>query len=137
MSTGNNYSDTTTMPKPENIEPHKFAEGVSGNPNGRPKGSRNRSTIARRWLEVEEKIKNPISGQQEQLSQEDIATLALLKKARSGDVNAYKALMDSAYGSPNQQMDINANVGVKTLRMVKTYQADGTDGANAEANDSD
>lgn len=25
------------MPKPENIEPHKFPKGTSGNPNGRPK----------------------------------------------------------------------------------------------------
>jgi len=32
------------------------------------------------------------------LSQEDIITLALIHKAKKGDVNAYKALMDSAYG---------------------------------------
>ena len=32
-----------------------FEQGESGNPNGRPKGSRNRSTIARRWLEVNQK----------------------------------------------------------------------------------
>ena len=25
------------MPKPENIEPHKFKKGQSGNPNGRPR----------------------------------------------------------------------------------------------------
>ena len=31
-------------------------------------------------------------------------TLALIKKAREGDVNAYKALMDSGYGAPIQQV---------------------------------
>jgi hypothetical protein len=32
-------------------------------------------------------------------------TLALIKKATKGDVNAYKALMDSGYGSPVQQVE--------------------------------
>jgi len=35
-----------------------FKKGESGNPNGRPKGSKNRSTIARRWLEVNQSLKN-------------------------------------------------------------------------------
>jgi hypothetical protein len=36
-----------------------FEQGESGNPNGRPKGSRNRSTIARLWLETTSKGKEP------------------------------------------------------------------------------
>jgi hypothetical protein len=32
-------------------------------------------------------------------------TLALIKKAREGDVAAYKALMDSGYGAPLQQIE--------------------------------
>ena len=82
-----------------------FKKGESGNPNGRPKGSRNRSTIARQWLEVSQKLKNPLTGENETMSQEDLMTLALIKKAREGDVNAYKALMDSGYGAPIQQID--------------------------------
>ena len=39
------------------------------------------------------------------MSQEDLMTLALIKKARNGDVNAYKVLMDSGYGSPVQQIE--------------------------------
>ena len=91
------------MANEENLKP--FKKGESGNPKGRPKGSKNRSTIAKRWLEILEKAKNPISGKDEELSQEDMITLAMLSKARSGDVNAYKALMDSAFGSPIQQID--------------------------------
>jgi hypothetical protein len=82
-----------------------FEKGESGNPNGRPKGTKNRSTIARYWLEVNQNLKNPLTGENETMSQEDLMTLALIKKAREGDVNAYKALMDSGYGAPVQQIE--------------------------------
>ena len=86
------------------IEP-RWEKGESGNPNGRPKGSRNRSTIAKYWLEINQKLKNPLTGENETMSQEDLMTLALIKKAREGDVAAYKALMDSGYGAPVQQVE--------------------------------
>ena len=89
----------------KDIEAHKFQKGESGNPNGRPKGAKNRSTIAKYWLEVNQKLKNPLTGTEETMSQEDLMTLALIKKAREGDVNAYKALMDSGYGAPIQQVE--------------------------------
>jgi hypothetical protein len=82
-----------------------FEKGESGNPNGRPKGAKNRSTIAKYWLEVNQKLKNPLTNQEETMSQEDLMTLALIKKAREGDVAAYKALMDSGYGAPLQQIE--------------------------------
>ena len=78
-------------------------KGEVRNPNGRPKGSKNRSTIARKWLETIQSAKNPITGEDEKLSQEDLMTLALLKKARNGDVQAYKQLMDSGYGIHPQE----------------------------------
>ncbi|NCU72199.1 MAG: hypothetical protein EBY66_04165 [Candidatus Fonsibacter lacus] len=92
------------MNKEDNLKP-AWSKGESGNPAGRPKGSKNRSTIARRWLEVNQSLKNPITGENETMSQEDLMTLALIKKAREGDVNAYKALMDSGYGAPVQQIE--------------------------------
>lgn len=104
------------MPNPENIEPHKFEKGSSGNPNGRPKGSKNRSTIARYWLSIEQNLKNPLTGDTETMSQEDLMTLALIKKAREGDTNAYKALMDSGYGAPVQQVEqTQMNVDLSNL----------------------
>jgi hypothetical protein len=89
--------------KLNNLKP--FEKGESGNPAGRPKGAKNRSTIARQWLEVNQSLKNPLTGEQETMSQEDLMTLALIKKAREGDVTAYKALMDSGYGAPLQQVE--------------------------------
>lgn len=89
--------------KLDNLNP--FKKGQSGNPAGRPKGALNRSTIARKWLEVNQSLKNPLTGENETMSQEDLMTLALIKKAREGDVSAYKALMDSGYGAPLQQVE--------------------------------
>jgi hypothetical protein len=85
-----------------------FKKGQSGNPSGRPKGSLNRSTIAKKWLEVlsQEELED---GQVKWLSNEEAMTLSLIKKARNGDVNAYKALMDSAYGTAKDTVDINSN----------------------------
>ena len=35
-----------------------------------------------------------------------MTTFALLDKAKKGDVNAYKALMDSAYGAVKQSLEV-------------------------------
>ena len=91
------------MANEENLIP--FEKGKSGNPKGRPVGSKNRSTIAKKWLCVEQELKNPLTSEIEKMSQEDLMTLALIKKARDGDVQAYKKLLDSAYGQPIQQIE--------------------------------
>ena len=91
------------MANEENLIPYE--KGQSGNPNGRPKGSKNRSTIAKKWLQVEQDLKNPLTSKTETMSQEDLMTLALIKKARDGDATAYQKLLDSAYGAPVQQVE--------------------------------
>ena len=91
------------MAREDNLK--KFTSDYQPKNNGRPKGSKNRSTIAKYWLEVNQKLKNPLTGDSETMSQEDLMTLALIKKAREGDVSAYKALMDSGYGAPVQQIE--------------------------------
>lgn len=96
------------MANEENLkEPWK--KGESGNPKGRPKGSRNRSTIVKEWLEAKEDTTNPITGEKQSLEQQDIMTLALIKKARKGDVQAYKELMDSAHGKLTQHTDVTTD----------------------------
>ena len=91
------------MAREDNLK--KFTSEYQPEKNGRPKGSKNRSTIAKYWLSIEQDLKNPLNGNTETMSQEDLMTLALIKKARDGDVNAYKALMDSGYGAPVQQIE--------------------------------
>jgi hypothetical protein len=104
------------MANEENLIPVQLGE--VRNPNGRPKGSKNRSTIARLWLETTQKAKNPITGVEETLSQEDLGTLAMVKKMRDGDVSAYKALMDSGYGAPVQQIE-QTNIELPLFPDVK------------------
>ena len=94
------------MANEKNLTP--FKKGQSGNLKGKPKGTKNRSTIARYWMEFEQDEKNPLSKEIERLTQEDLMTLAMLKKAKKGDVAAYRALFDSGYGSPKQSKDITS-----------------------------
>jgi hypothetical protein len=91
------------MANEENLK--MFTSEYQPENNGRPKGSKNRSTIARKWLETMQNAKNPITGIDENLSQEDLITLAMIHKARKGDVAAYKQLMDSTFGMPMQQIE--------------------------------
>ena len=90
----------------EDIVNNRYKKGESGNPTGRPKGSLNRKTVAREYLAFLQEEVNPLTGIKELLSNEDMITLALIHKAKKGDVNAYKALMDSAYGAVKQNVEI-------------------------------
>jgi hypothetical protein len=111
------------MANDENLKP--ATKGEVRNPNGRPKGSRNRSTIVKELLELATSQKNPVTGEQETLTQEEAITLAMLTKASKGDVNAYKALMDSCYGAPKQTTDTNLSVSdfdVKDLFKIDSLK---------------
>jgi hypothetical protein len=94
------------MSKDNSIKNHQYKSGESGNPTGRPKGSLNRKTVVREYLAFLQEEVNPLTGIKELLSNEDMITLALIHKAKKGDVNAYKALMDSAYGAVKQNVEI-------------------------------
>jgi hypothetical protein len=82
----------------------------SPNPSGRPKGTRNRSTIVREWLEAIYSKTNPISGKTESLSIQDHMVISLIGKALKGDVQAFKELMDSGHGKiPDKLLAENKN----------------------------
>jgi hypothetical protein len=102
------------MPNPKNIEPHKMKKGTTLNPNGRPKGVRNRSTIVREILamkgvipdEVFKSLKELFPTLNNKMTIEEVMTISIANKAiTESDVNAYKALMDSGYGAPTQQVE--------------------------------
>lgn len=114
------------MAKEDNLKP--FQKGQSGNPKGYPKGVPNRSTIAKKWLSLLTTETNPLTNQTENLSQEDIITLKQIEKAKDGDSNAYKLLMDSTYGMPQQQTEVNATVTNKEFKPIEFVKTkDGKD----------
>ena len=63
------------MSKENPIKKHQYKSGESGNPNGRPKGSLNRKTIARIYLAYLQEEVNPLTGIKELLSNKDRITL--------------------------------------------------------------
>lgn len=69
----------------------KWVKGQSGNPAGKPVGIRHRSTIMREWLECR-------ATDKEGGTKADQVTRALIAKAETGDIQAYNAVMDAAYG---------------------------------------
>ena len=115
------------MANEKNIEKHKFKKGESGNPNGRPVGSRNRSTIVKQWLEVKKIAKNPISNKEEELEIQDMMTLALINKALKGDVNAFKELMDSGYGKLVNSTDVTTKGESINIPISKWAKDDSSD----------
>jgi hypothetical protein len=91
------------MPNKENIQKHEFKKGESGNPFGRPKGSRNRSTILKELLDLDD---NEYKMHKAQIE----------KAIHLKDTNAYKAVLDSAYGAPVQQIEqTQTNVDLSEL----------------------
>lgn len=95
------------MPNPENIEPHKFEKGVSGNPEGRPPGIPNSKTRYKRLLELVSKKTNPVTGEEEEFTQLELMDMAIFNKALKGDIRAYEQIMDRLEGKPGQPLDIS------------------------------
>ena len=84
------------MKNASNLKP--FQPGQSGNPAGRPAGSPNRATVARKWLDVTAKVTNPETKEVETGTLEDRVILGLIGRAMKGDPVAFRELMDSVYG---------------------------------------
>ena len=74
----------------DNLKP--FSSEYQPLNNGRKKGTRNRSTIIRELLELND---NELRMHQAQIN----------KAIELRDTNAYKAVLDSAYGAPIQQIE--------------------------------
>ena len=112
------------MPNEQNLIPAK--KGEIRNPKGRGH-ARGRATIVREWLMVEQKFKNPLTGQEEILSQADIMTLAVINKARKGDVIAFRELMDSGFGKNKEIQETLLSVTTPTI-VFKNFDNDTDEG---------
>ncbi len=88
-----------------------FPKGVSGNPKGRPKGSRDAKTIINEQLERLAKDKNGeliLDDDGEPMTWGELMHATQIKNAAlSGDIAAFNAIMDRAEGKPKQTIDSN------------------------------
>lgn len=101
------------MANEENLKPWK--KGQSGNPAGKPKGTRNRATIIRELLEAK------ATDGDGQIA--DQITRALINKAAEGDVAAFRELFDSAYGKNTDKVE--NSVHYTKMGNVMVQDADG------------
>jgi hypothetical protein len=87
-----------------------FEKGQSGNPNGRPKGVQNSKTRLLRLLELVQKKRNPITGEEEDFTVLELMDMQMISKALKGDQKAYEAVVDRLEGKPKQTTDITADI---------------------------
>jgi len=93
----------------------KFQPGESGNPDGKPTGTKNRSTIVKKWLEVASKQENFITKQFEELTEEDWQILSLIKQGRRGNIQATKMLFDMLYGPQDKNINHSGSISLEQI----------------------
>lgn len=104
------------MPKPENVIPHKWKKGQTGNPAGRPK----------KIPELRELLANVLGDEKDGKTAAEAILMALRAKATKGDVRAMELLLDRAYGKAAMNIEIEGNVN--TVIMPKPIQPAPEDG---------
>tara|TARA_R110001592_G_scaffold204469_1_gene454544 strand:+ start:1197 stop:1640 length:444 start_codon:yes stop_codon:yes gene_type:complete len=101
------------MANNQNLKPYK--KGVSGNPNGRKKGKRNKSTVIREIFNsvslLSEVDFNQLQAKFPHITNDmDIEYLMTLVQVNNaifkGDIRAYKVLNESLYGTSIKQAEI-------------------------------
>ncbi len=96
----------------------RFSSEYQPEKQGNIKRTKHRSTVVRKWLEVGQQFENPITKELQFLDQEDIITLSMIKAAREGDVQAFKELMDSAYGKATSTLEIGAKTQLEAPPLI-------------------
>jgi hypothetical protein len=100
------------MPKPENIEPHKFKKGQTGNPNGRP----------RKLPELDKLLADVLGEEKDGITAGEAILKALRAKATKGDVRAAEVLLDRAYGKAKQITDTTITT-TEPLVIIRTERS--------------
>lgn len=116
------------MAREDNLKPFKKGHKMA---TGRPKGSPNRSTVAKKWLSAMTKGINPETGEEEKMTLEERMTLAQISKAITGkDTSAYNAIMNSAFGMAKETIDLHQ---IAEQPLFEDVQKDDSDTEDTEA----
>lgn len=101
-------------PNPKPPKEHQFKKGASGNPNGRPTGSRNLSTILKAMLE--EDVEVVIDGNKERRQFQEVIIRKLLKKANDGDIRAIIEIFDRVEGKSKETISQETEMTINVKR---------------------
>ena len=108
------------MANEQNLKP--YPKGVSGNPAGKPKGVQNSKTRLLRLLELVTKVRNPVTGEEEEFSIAEQLDMQIIATARKGDLKAYEIILDRLEGKPKQSTELEVSGGMSiTWEEKKTY----------------
>ncbi len=106
---------------------NRFTAGESGNPSGNHTGTKHRSTIVKKWIEVESEFKNPISKTTQRMTVEDAMTLAMIGAViAKQNVQAYNALKDEVYGKLTDKTEHSfdfSNLSDEELKQLESVIA--------------
>lgn len=82
---------------------------------------------AKFWLSLQTLATNPLTKKKELLSNLDRLNIKVMQKALAGNVNAYNALMDRAFGKPKQYTEatINQRVTIAAFAWADDKLPDG------------
>lgn len=105
------------MPKPP--EHSKFKKGISGNPKGLKKGTVQMRTRLKRLLEITSNLKNPLNGENEDITIGERMALAQIKKAVEGDTKAFDTLMRTVYGTYSENEHNVREISIEIVRAGK------------------
>lgn len=103
-----------------NLKP--IPPGVSLNPDGKAPGTKDRSTVFKRWLALQQTITDPETAVNEVGTVEDALALALIQKGRTGDVQACREVFDSTYGKISDKTELTGKDG-GAIAVVDVEQA--------------
>jgi len=108
------------MANEQNLIPAK--KGEVRNPNGKPKGVQNSKTRLLRLLELVQKKRNPITGEEEEFTVLELMDMQIIVKALKGDQRAYQEVMDRLEGKAKQSTEVEVSGGINiTWEEKKTY----------------
>lgn len=117
--------DPSLRPLLENKLPN-WQPGQSGNPAGRPRGAKNKSTLIRKYLDAIVKGADgkgtpqpwDVDKAEGDMTAAEIIVLKQIEKAMAGDTTAAKELLDAGYG---KNPDIVVGDPEKPVHMSHTH----------------
>ena len=98
------------MANEQNLTP--FPKGVSGNPAGKPKGVEHSKTRLLRLLQLVTKVRNPVTGEDEEFTIAEQLDMKIIAKAMKSDLRAYQEILDRLEGRAKQTNEIELSGGL-------------------------